>query len=108
LKILKFITTLCKDYKPLRFFGSLGLVAALLTFSFSGLAGPHVAASNTMAVITGICAGLAMIFILAGLVLDSLGRSRREMKRMLYLAVSPTATGEPAPSYGLRDGHGVA
>jgi glycosyltransferase involved in cell wall biosynthesis len=108
LKILKFITTLCKDYKPLRFFGSLGLVAALLTFSFSGLAGPHVAASNTMAIITGICAGLTMIFVLAGLVLDSLGRSRREMKRMLYLAVSPTATGEPAPSYGLRDGHGVA
>ena len=48
------------------------------------------------------------VFVLAGLVLDSLGRSRREMKRMLYLAVSPTATGESAGRYMTEGARGVA
>jgi hypothetical protein len=84
------------------------VVAAVLAFSFSRLAGAHVAGSNTMAMATATCAGLAMIFVLAGLVLDSLGRSRREMKRMLYLAVNPTATGEAVTSSAVRDAHGFA
>jgi glycosyltransferase involved in cell wall biosynthesis len=108
LKILKFIAVLCKDYKPLRFFGSLGLFAALLALSFSRLAGSHVGPSNTTAIAAAICAGLALVFVLAGLVLDSLGRSRREMKRMLYLAVSPTATGESAGRYMTEGARGVA
>jgi glycosyltransferase involved in cell wall biosynthesis len=108
LKILKFITVLCKDYKPLRFFGSLGLLAALLAFSFSRLTEANVAASSSIAIVTAICGALAMIFVLAGLVLDSLGRSRREMKRMLYLAVSPTAEGGSATSFAVGDAHGVA
>jgi hypothetical protein len=108
LRILKFIAMLCKDYKPLRFFGSLGLVAALLAVSFSRLAGPQVAPSNPMTIVTAITAGLAMIFVLAGLVLDSLGRSRREMKRMLYLAVSPTANGGSTSGYNLGDARAVA
>ncbi len=108
LKILKFITVLCKDYKPLRFFGSLGLLAALLALFFCRLAGPNIATSDTMALVTAVCASLAMIFVLAGLVLDSLGRSRREMKRMLYLAVSPTASGESATTYIVGDAHDAA
>jgi hypothetical protein len=35
-----------------------------------------------------------LVFILAGLILDSVGRSRREMKRMLYLAVANAAPSE--------------
>jgi glycosyltransferase involved in cell wall biosynthesis len=104
LRILKFIAALCKDYKPLRFFGPLGLIAAVLAIPFSRLAG----SSEMMAILTAVCAGLAMIFLLAGIVLDSLGRSRREMKRMLYLAVTPTATGESAATYSVGDAHEVA
>jgi hypothetical protein len=108
LKILKFIAALCKDYKPMRFFGSLALVAGVIALAVSGFAGAHLAASSGTATVTAIFGGLTMIFALAGIVLDSLGRSRREMKRMLYLAVSPTATGDPATGYVVRDAHGVA
>jgi hypothetical protein len=108
LKILKFIAVLCKDYKPMRFFGALALIAGVAALALSRFTGAHLAASSNTAIVTAICAGLALIFALAGIVLDSLGRSRREMKRMLYMAVSPTATGDPTTGYVVRDAHGVA
>jgi hypothetical protein len=108
LKILKFMAVLCKDYKPMRFFGVLTLIAGVTALALSRFTGAHLAASSSTALVTALCAGLAMIFALAGIVLDSLGRSRRELKRMLYLAVSPTATGDPATGYVVRDAHGVA
>jgi hypothetical protein len=108
LKILKFMAVLCKDYKPMRFFGALALIAAVAALALFRFTGAHLAASSSTAIVTVISAGLAMIFALAGIVLDSLGRSRREMKRMLYMAVSPTATGDPATGYVVRDAHGVA
>ena len=89
-RILKLILLLCKDYRPLRFFGitagaatTLALLSALL-----GFGNLHAWTPATFFV-----AGLSTIALmstLAGVVLDSLRRNSREMRRMLYLAVNPT------------------
>lgn len=90
-KILSFILKLCKDYRPSRFFGVqtiacwgiVGITALLARGKFHAWTpAAFVAAAFTV---------LGMIFLLAGIILESLGRNRRELKRMLYLAVSVEA-----------------
>jgi glycosyltransferase involved in cell wall biosynthesis len=89
-RILKLILLLCKDYRPLRFFGfTAGIAAALaLTSGLLGFGNLHAWTPATFFV-AGLSA-IALMSLLAGVVLDSLRRSSREIKRMLYLAVHPT------------------
>jgi glycosyltransferase involved in cell wall biosynthesis len=87
LRILKFILVLCKDYRPLRFFGSLAAVATLAAL-ISGTAAHGLHAWTPAAFGAGGFAAIAVLSTLAGVILDSLGRSRREMKRVLYLTVA--------------------
>jgi glycosyltransferase involved in cell wall biosynthesis len=89
-RILKLILLLCKDYRPLRFFGFTAAVAAALalTSALLGFGNLHAWTPSTF-VLAGLSA-IALMSTLAGVLLDSLRRSSREMKRMLYLAVHPT------------------
>jgi len=91
IKILKFIVLLCKDYRPLMFFGSLAAgwsVLALPSFVLDGWTPFGV----TFAILAG-------VFAFLGVLLESLGRSRKEMERTQYLAIPATAAGpvEVAP-----------
>ena len=90
LRILRLILLLCKAYRPLRFFLGLALVLATSALALS-LSVPH--ALNAWSPTTFLVAGLsvaAAMSTFAGVVTDSLGRSSREIKRMLYLTVRPT------------------
>jgi hypothetical protein len=90
MKILKFMIVLCKDYRPMRFFGSVALLAGLVTLIAAVTAHGRLHAwtpATFAAVAFGVIAALSL---LAGVILDSLGRSRREMKRILYLSVNPS------------------
>jgi len=88
-RILKLIFLLCKDYRPLRFFGLTAAVAAALalTAALLGFGNLH-AWTNATFFLAGLTS-VALMSILAGVLLDSLRRSNREIKRMLYLAVHP-------------------
>ncbi len=99
-RILKLILVLCKDYRPLRFFGfTAGAAAALaLICVLLGFGDLHAWTPATFC-LAGLSA-IAALSILAGVVLDSLRRSNREMKRMLYVAVHPTH----GPVYDRRGG----
>jgi len=92
IKILKFIILLCKDYRPMRFFGALAALAATLAVVAAVSAHGHLHAWTPETFAAAGLSTLAVISVLAGVILDSLGRTRREMKRMLYLAVDPEAT----------------
>ena len=86
LRILRFILLLCKDYRPLRFFGALTALCLLGALA----AGPARELLPAWAAIPGL--GLALIclaalFLVAGVVIDSISRSRREVKRILFLAI---------------------
>lgn len=87
LKILTFILRLCKDYRPLRFFGA-HVVACWSAAAFAVfIADGQLHAWTPLAFVAATLTVLGMIFLLAGIILDSLRRNRREVKRMLYLAV---------------------
>ncbi|MFN2504663.1 MAG: glycosyltransferase family 2 protein [Acidimicrobiales bacterium] len=90
-KILKFILLMCKDYRPLRFFSLIGLLAGLGAL-FVAVSGAGHLAEVTWGAIGGaaLSAG-AVLSLWTGVVLDSVGRSRREMTRMLYLAIPGAA-----------------
>ncbi|MCU0789925.1 MAG: glycosyltransferase family 2 protein [Nitratireductor sp.] len=88
-RILKTIIVLLKEYKPLYFFGGIGLAGILLAiglavpifieFSRTGL----VERLPTAVLCTGITI-VSMLAITAGVVLDSIRRMRAEIKRMFY------------------------
>jgi hypothetical protein len=87
LRILTFILLLLKEYRPLRFFGALAGVSALGAL----VAGPGRALLPGWAQRPGIGIALvclAAIFLVAGVIVDSVSRSRREVKRILFLAVA--------------------
>jgi hypothetical protein len=86
-RILKFIVMLLLDYRPLMFFGGLAAACALLSLSAALVAHGHLHAWTPQTFIAATSLGLGMTFAFAGVILDSLGRSRKEMKRILYLAV---------------------
>lgn len=89
-RILMLIARLIKDERPLKFFGTIGLLLCLLAFGLSlpllvtyvqtGLV-PRLptAVLSVGLVITG------FLTIFAGLILDVVTKARQEMKRMAYL-----------------------
>ena len=90
MRILKFIIVLCKDYRPLRFFGSLAALAGAFSFLAAMVAHGRFHAWTPATFGAATLGAVAVLSLLAGVILDSLGRSRREMKRILYLSVAPS------------------
>jgi glycosyltransferase involved in cell wall biosynthesis len=94
LKILRLIVTLYKNERPLQFFSAIAgafVVVALalgipliVTFIKTGL----VLRQPTAILATGLVLLSALSF-LSGLILDTVTRGRREMRRLAYLAVPP-------------------
>jgi len=99
-RILKTIATLYRIERPVLFFGAIGallLVAAIvlsiplvLTYLDTGL----VPRFPTAILATGLVI-IAVLCFFAGLILDTVTRGRREMRRLAYLAVPGPVT-EPA------------
>ena len=99
-RILKTIATLYRIERPVLFFGSIGallIVAAIvlsiplvLTYLDTGL----VPRFPTAILATGLVI-IAVLCFFAGMILDTVTRGRREMRRLAYLAVPGPVT-EPA------------
>ena len=89
LKIMKTIIVLLKEYKPIYFFGVIGLLGALVAIL---LAIPLLVEYSTTGEVSRIptailCTGMivvSMLTITAGVILDSIRRFRAEMKRLFY------------------------
>jgi hypothetical protein len=100
LRILFFILFLLKDYRPLRFFGTLACISAAGALA----AGPGRHLLPDWAAKPGVgvaCIVLAALFLVAGVIVDSVSHSRREMKRIMFLSIgglSTTADEEPTQS----------
>jgi glycosyltransferase involved in cell wall biosynthesis len=95
LRILGLIVTLCKNERPMQFFSviaalllaialSLGIPLVVVTFIKTGL----VPRQPTAILATGLTL-LSALSLVTGLVLDSVTRGRREMRRLAYLAIPP-------------------
>lgn len=95
IKILTFILKLWKDYRPLRFFGAHALSCWAGAAIIAATANGQLHAWTPEAFVAAALTVLGMIFLLAGIILDSLGRGRRELKRMLYLGVGRQANELP-------------
>ncbi|MGB7336682.1 MAG: glycosyltransferase [Salaquimonas sp.] len=89
MRILKTIVVLLKEYKPLYFFGGVGLAGILFAFA---LATPLLIEYSQTGLVerlptailsTGIVV-VSILSITAGVVLDSIRRMRAEIKRMFY------------------------
>ncbi len=101
-RILRTIATLYRIERPLWFFGGAGALLALvamvlaaplaLTYAHTGL----VPRLPTAVLVTGLMI-LAALCGFAGLILDTVVRGRREVRRLAYLA-------HPAPRRGTGDG----
>lgn len=95
-RILRTILMMYKELKPFRFFGVIGLVLAaaalvvcapvVVTYAETGL----VPRLPTAILAAGIMQ-LACLSLTCGIVLDSVGAGRRELKRMRYLDLSAPA-----------------
>jgi glycosyltransferase involved in cell wall biosynthesis len=89
IKIMKTIIVLLKEYKPIYFFGIIGLLGALLSVALSipifieFTKTGQVLKMPTAILCTGIMV-ISMLTITAGVVLDSIRRFRAEMKRLFY------------------------
>ncbi len=106
MRILAFVGMLVKDYKPGTFFGIIGLVlgslAILLREAFFGAL--IASTSHNGAVITVGALGVAAVLsFLSGMILDSVSRSRREIKRMVYLNAGRTAAPQSSPRLRSKD-----
>lgn len=97
LRIFRTITSLIKEERPLAFFS---LAFALLAVSSTLLAWPIfleytrtglVPRFPTAILSTGLML-LAFLSLAAGLILDTVTRGRRELKRMWYLSIPPIST----------------
>jgi len=88
-RILKTIVVLLKEYKPLYFFGAIGLAGMALAFA---LAVPLIVEYARTGLVPRfptaiLCTGLmvvSMLTVTAGVILDSIRRMRSEIKRMFY------------------------
>jgi glycosyltransferase involved in cell wall biosynthesis len=98
IRILSFILLLCKDYRPTRFFGAMAGASGLLAGMSVVAAHGQLGSWSPATLLAAFFAVFAVIAVLAGIILDSLGRSRREIKRLLYLAVPNGDTGSSTPS----------
>jgi len=100
-RIIRTIFLLLKEERPFRFFGSISLVLAavslvlayplLIEFLETGLV-PRI---PTAVLCTGLML-LAFLSLTCGLILDSVSRGRREIKRIAHLAVPRTNAAEEA------------
>jgi len=105
-RILAMIGKLVKEERPVQFFGIGALVLAMLsliiawpvlaTYMETGL----VPRLPTAVLATGLML-LAFLSMACGLILDTVTRSRREMKRLAYLA-------QPAPVYPTDDARAIS
>ena len=92
LRILRLILMLVKDERPLPFFS---LCAAILLLAGLGLGVPVVlefwhtglVPRLPTAIVAAALVALCFLSLACGLILDSVGRGRREMKRLAYLNV---------------------
>jgi len=83
---------------PARFFGMVGATAALLSLAIGvpvivDFAETGLVPRLPSAVLAAALMLLAAMFAGCGVVLDSVGRARRETKRLAFLAAGPAATG---------------
>ena len=110
-RILRFILRLFKEYAPIRFFGCLAVLSGLMAGLFAARGSDilPVRLSGQLAIAS---VGLGIVLATAGLILDTVTRSRREMKRILYLALpygpsqaEPMRTAPTRPA-GLHNGTG--
>jgi hypothetical protein len=96
LRILACILLLCKEYRPARFFSAM-LAALVVCAVTASLLRPWDAAGavGTGKQVVIACAVLGFGLLNAGLVLDSVSRNQRAMKRVLYLAAADRSAGRP-------------
>jgi glycosyltransferase involved in cell wall biosynthesis len=99
LRISRFILRLLKEYEPLRFFGCLAFASGLLA-GLLAIGGAHALPERLVGQLAIACCGLGVVLATAGLILDTVSRSRREMKRIMYLA-QPYGLPRPRASAGL-------
>jgi glycosyltransferase involved in cell wall biosynthesis len=102
-RILTTMLTLYRVERPVLFYGGIGallLIAALIlavplitTYLESGL----VPRFPTAILVTGMTI-VAVLCVFAGLILDTVTRGRREMRRLAYLALPPPAAPQLEPS----------
>jgi glycosyltransferase involved in cell wall biosynthesis len=96
-RILTVMLTLLKNERPSYFFG---IVAGMLALSSVGLAVPLIITYLETGLVPRLptailCASimlLAFLSIVCGLVLDTVTRGRREIKRLAYLTIGPSAS----------------
>ena len=91
-RILRTIVVLVKEERPLAFFGAAALVLALLGVGLGfGVVGEFLRTGLVPRLPTAVLASalvlLGALSLACGLILDSVARGRKEMKRMAYLAV---------------------
>jgi hypothetical protein len=101
LRILGCIMLLCKEYRPARFFGTLLAVLAVCAAAAVVLR-PWDAAGTigTGQQVVCVCAVLGFGLLNAALVLDSVSRNQRAMKRVLYLAAADRSACRPRANSG--------
>jgi hypothetical protein len=89
IRITRLILHLLKDYRPLLFFGVLAVACSVAALAVAVLAdGPHADRWTLPMAITFALASAALMLAIAGAVADVVGRRAREIKRILFLAVS--------------------
>jgi hypothetical protein len=84
-RILRCIVRLFKEYEPLRFFGILALLCCLTSATLAAF-GSQVLPVRLAGQLAIAVAGLGIVLATAGIILDTVTRSRREVKRIIYLA----------------------
>jgi hypothetical protein len=109
LRILRTIVVLMKDERPLQFFAVAGLALLLLGVGFgvpvvfeflrTGLVPRLPTAVLAMGLVL-----LSFLSLVCGLVLDSVARGRKEMKRLAYLAIPALGSALGRPEYSNNNG----
>jgi glycosyltransferase involved in cell wall biosynthesis len=97
LRIGRTILNLFRHFRPLAFFGLLSLVLALPGLVLAGIVTAEYLDTGTVLRIPSVVAAtglliLAVVCLTAGVILDSVSKSRRATKRLFYLAQDPPPT----------------
>lgn len=98
--IFKAITRLVKEERPFHFFAALGAVFFVTSLAFgSVVVGDYLRTGLVPRLPTAVLATglmiLAWLCLFSGLILDTVTRGRRELKRLHYLAVQPRVAVKP-------------
>ena len=99
LRIARFILRLWKEYEPLRFFGTARPRERTARSGLTALSGRRSLAGRLAGQLAIACCGLGIVLATAGVILDTVSRSRREIKRIMYLA-QPYGLPRPRSSNG--------